>query len=87
MLELEAGIKRFLKDDSHGNSSARCGVIAVAKSIVRGLSADPTRTLTLAEFEALAASSASELAASIRRQTKDDLLGGDVGGEMPREIR
>ena len=71
--EIETGLQTMVAHD--GENAAKCGIIAVAKKIVRELSANPHATVTLAEFEELAALSASEIQMSIVRQNRNDMLG------------
>lgn len=73
--ELEAGLAAVIAQGGgkDGDSSTQCGVIAVAKKILRGLG--PDDTISAEEFEELAAESAEDLTNSIRQQTPHDDLG------------
>jgi hypothetical protein len=70
--EMEAGIKSMLADDVERPAS--CAIIAVAKKIVRELSAGGG-TVTLPEFERRVAAEVNEIASSVVRQNAKDLLG------------
>lgn len=72
--ELEAGLQKIIDHGGKdGETSTQCGVIAVAKKILRGT--DPSGSISLEEFETRAAESAEDLTKSIRQQTPDDDLG------------
>ena len=64
-----------ISNDDTGISEDPDVRFAVAKKIVRELSANPHATVTLAEFEELAALSASEIEMSVVRQNRNDMLG------------
>ena len=76
--EIEAGIKTMLQDD-HENSS-NCAVVAVAKDIVHKL--DPTATVTLEEFERLAAGEVDDIRKSVVSQWSDDKM-TDILDDLP----
>ena len=71
--EMEAGIQAMLADDVERQPSGSA-IIAVAKKIVRELSAEDGATVTVAELEELAAVEVAEIASSVTRQNPADLL-------------
>ena len=56
-------------------------IIAVAKKVVRELGADPHATVTLREFEALAAAEVAEIQESVVCLSPKDMLGGGAEGD------